>query len=85
MATPSNVIRVPKPAKSSYNTNRPLSKNTLLQNQVNHFREVEKTLPPEQQTGMDFKEITTEAHAAEYVRKMTAILHPQAAKGGGGK
>jgi hypothetical protein len=56
-----------------------------LQNQVNHFREVEKTLPPEQQTGMDFKEITTEAHAAEYVRKMTAILHPQAAKGGGGK
>jgi hypothetical protein len=33
---------------------------------------------------MDFKEITTEAHAAEYVRKMTAILHPQAAKGGGG-
>jgi hypothetical protein len=83
MATPSNVIRVPKPARSSYNPNRPLEKNTLLLNQVKHFLEAEKKLPPEQQTGTDPASIKTEAHASEYVAKMTAILHPQAAKMGG--
>jgi hypothetical protein len=83
MATPSNVIRVPKPARSSYNPNRPLVKNTLLQNQVNHFLELEKKLPPEKQTGTDPASILTEAHASEYVQKMTAIFHPQVAKMGG--
>ncbi|HYL78081.1 MAG TPA: hypothetical protein VEU96_27955 [Bryobacteraceae bacterium] len=83
MATPSNVIRVPKAAKSSYNPNRPLEKNTLLLNQVKHFLELEKQLPLEQQTRIDPASIKTEAHASEYVQKMTAILHPQVSKMGG--
>jgi len=87
MATPSNSIRVPQPARSSYNPNRPLSKNTLLLNQVQHFREVEKALPIDQQTGMDVDSKIaswTEAHASEYVKKMTAILHPQTQTGEAG-
>lgn len=80
MATPSNVIRVPRPAKSSYNPNRPLRKNLLLLHHVQHFREVEKLLPPDKQSGMDSAKIETEAHASEYIRKMTAILHPHGAK-----
>jgi hypothetical protein len=84
MATPSNVIRVPKPARSSYNPNRLLAKNTLLLNQVKHFHEIEQKLPRGQQTGVNFDSIKTEGQASEYIRKMTAILHPQAAKQSGG-
>ena len=80
MAAP--IIRVPKPSKDSYNPNRPLTKNTLLANQVKHFIEVEKKLPREKQTGMDHSKIETEAHASEYVERMTAILHPSGSKTG---
>ncbi|MBV8847901.1 MAG: hypothetical protein JO307_34235 [Bryobacterales bacterium] len=80
MGTPSNVIRVPRAPKTSYNPQRPLVKNTLLLNQVRHFREVEKTLPPEMRSGIDFESIKTEGDAAEYVRRITAVLHPQGAK-----
>jgi hypothetical protein len=83
MASPSNQIRVPRPSARSFNIQRPLAKNTLLQNQVNHFLEVEKRLPPEKRTGTDPKSITTEGSAAEYIRKMTNVLHPRATKGGG--
>jgi hypothetical protein len=69
------VIRVPKPSRSSYQPNRPLSKNSLLQNHVKHFRELEKDLPPDQQTGIPLDSITTEGQAAEYIRRMTMKLH----------
>ena len=83
MATPSNVIRIPKASRSSFNMQRPLANNSLLMNQVKHLIELEKTFPPEKQTGTDHKSITTEGKAAEYIRKMTDILHPQVAKTGG--
>jgi hypothetical protein len=79
-AEDSNVVEVPKPARGSYNPKRPLSKNTLLQNQVNHFRALEKALPASEQTGHDPQKIRTEGEAAEYLRKMTALLHPQGKK-----
>jgi hypothetical protein len=83
MATQSNVIRVPKPSKASFNPHRLLAKNLLLVNQVNHFHKLEMQLPPEKRTGVDFASIQTEGQAGEYIRKMTMILHPQAAKSGG--
>ena len=83
MATPSNLIRVPKPSRGSFNMQRPLAKNSLLMNQVTHLQELEKTRPPEKRTGTDPKSVTTEGSAAEYIRKMTAILHPKVAKSGG--
>ena len=76
-ALASNVVIVPRPARGSYNPKRLLAKNTLLQNQVNHFRGLEKALPADQQTGHDPQKIRTEGEAAEYLRKMTALLHPQ--------
>jgi hypothetical protein len=74
------VIHVPKPARSSYQPHRPLSKNTLLQSQIKHFRELEKDLPPEHQTGIPFDSIDTEGRAAEYIRRMTERLHRPPAK-----
>jgi hypothetical protein len=82
MATPSNVIRVPRP-KGSFNKDRLLVKNELLRKQVEHFQEAEKKLPAEQQTGVDPAAILTEGQAAEYIRKMTAIFQPQVRKSGG--
>ena len=83
MAGPSNVIRVPKPSRSSFNMERLLVKNSLLLNQVKHLLELEKTFPPEKRTGTAPESITTEGRAAEYIRKMTDILHPRVARSGG--
>ena len=80
MAEPSNEIRVPKPSRGSFNLERPLAKNSLLMNQVKHFLALEKALPREKQTGVAPESITTEGRAAEYIRKMTDILHPPAGK-----
>jgi hypothetical protein len=83
MPTPPNVVQVPKPSASSFNKNRPLAKNTLILNQVRHFREVEKTLPADQQTGIDVDAIQTEGQAAEYIRKLTKFLHGAPLTAGG--
>lgn len=80
MSTPSNVIRVPRPPRSSYNPDRPVAKNTLLLHHIKHLHEVEKKLPPEKQSGMDYEKIETEKDASEYIRRMTAMLHPHGSK-----
>ena len=80
MSTPDNVIHVPRASQSSYNPDRPLSKNLLLQEQVKHFSRLEKELAPEQQTGIPFESITTEGEASAYIRKLTAVLHPAGAR-----
>jgi hypothetical protein len=69
------VVRIPRAARSSFNPNRPLEKNTLLLNQLRHFAHVEGKLPPEERTGMDVASIRTEGQAAEYIRRMTRKLH----------
>jgi hypothetical protein len=79
MATPSNpnFVRVPKPASGSFNKERPLKGNALLKNQVDHFHELEKRLLADLQTGIQYETVSTEGQAAEYIRKMTTILHPR--------
>jgi hypothetical protein len=72
---PPELIKVPKPPRGSYDPNRPLYKNTLLLNQVMHFKELEAKLPEEEQTGIPLDEIQTEAQASVYIQKMTTILH----------
>jgi hypothetical protein len=69
------VIRVPKPARSSYQPHRELKGNALLHHQVLHFVDVEKSLPAEHQTGIPFESIQTEGQAAEYIRRVTEKLH----------
>jgi hypothetical protein len=80
MSTPDNVIHVPRPPKSSFNPYRPLKGNQLLQEQIRHFHKREEELAPEQQTGIDIASIATEGEASEYIRKLTAVLHPQGAR-----
>jgi hypothetical protein len=80
MATPANVIHVPRPSPGSFDKNRPLSRNALLQAQVQHFQEAERHLPPERQSGIDPAAIRTEGEAAEYVRRITFALHPEGAR-----
>jgi len=77
---PDNIIQVPRPAATAFNKNRPLAGNTLLQSQVAHFMAVDRDLPAEQRTGIEAGSIQTEGQAGEYIRRMTAILHPQGAR-----
>jgi len=80
MATSDNVINVPRPSRASFNRDRPLSANALLQAHVEHMHEAEKNLPPERQSGIDPASINTEGEAAEYIRRVTHALHPEGAR-----
>jgi hypothetical protein len=70
MAKSSNVIRIPKPPKDAYNQNRPVSE--LLWEQVEHLAAVVKK-------GIDDERraIRTEGQASAFIKKMTAMLHPE--------
>ena len=80
MATPANVIQVPKPAPGSFNKNR--SAGTLLLAQTRHVREalimhladVAKVL------AVDLRSLRTEGDVSDYIRRATEILHPQGVK-----
>ena len=67
-------IKVPKPAGTAYDPQRPLEKNQLIQSQVRHFQEVETQLPEQLRTGMDVAAIRTEGQASDYIRKVTMAL-----------
>ena len=71
-----NIVRVPKPSGESYNPNRPLEKNKLVQSIVEHLNHAELDLPADQRTGVDISTIKTEGEAAEYIKKVTSLLHP---------
>lgn len=60
------LIHVPRPPKSAFYKDRPVS--SLLKNQIRHLQEAE------------FNLIKTEGQAAEYIRRITAKLHPEGAK-----
>jgi hypothetical protein len=72
------VQKVPKTPKSAYNHGRFIS--SLIEHQIKHFHEVEKSLarPGEQLT--EISKIKTELDASKYLKKMTARLHPQGAE-----
>ena len=82
MATPANIIPVPKPGRNAFNPDRPLSRNALVKAQVKHFQEADKNLPPELQTGVDINSITTEGQAAAYIRKVTEAIHNSGGRAG---
>jgi len=75
MSTPRNIVRLPKPATSAYNPNRPLAANALIRAQVRHFAEAERHLPPEFRTHIDPHKIETEGEASIYIRKVTEAIH----------
>jgi hypothetical protein len=73
------IIKVPKPPRSAFDKNRPVS--ALLKNQIVHLQEAEFRLPARQQTNIYINKIKTEGEAAEYIRQVTAKLHPEGAGG----
>jgi hypothetical protein len=75
MATPDNIIRVPKPSRAAYNPHRNLENNVLVKTLLEHFHEADMNLPPEWQTGIDVSTITTEGQASAYIRKVTEAIH----------
>lgn len=67
------VIRIPKPPRSAFNKNRPVS--SLLKTQILHLREAEKKFPPNYHSNIYINAIKTEGDAAEYIRRVTTTLH----------
>ena len=80
MATPPNAIQVPKPAPGSFNKNRPAGK--LLQSQTLHLREALIAHLHELSAilAIDIRSLKTEGQVSDYIRKVTAILHPHGIK-----
>jgi hypothetical protein len=72
-----NVVPTMKTPDGAANPDRELS--LLLQDHVKAMREVELTLPPDQQTGINVSLIGTEAKASDYVAQVMARLLPKAA------
>lgn len=73
VAERSNVIRVPKPEPGSFNKHRAVSK--LLRAQMDHLLEALK-----KKLDAELRSIKTEGEASAYIKKITAILHPQGTK-----
>jgi hypothetical protein len=71
------VVKVPKTPQNAYNHGRFIS--SLIEHQVKHFHEVEKSLLKPKQKLTDISKIKTELQASKYLKKMTAHLHPQGA------
>lgn len=67
------VIRVPVPAKNSFNPDRPVS--GLLKAQILHLQDAEKRLPLDLRSNIYINAIKTEGEAAEYIRQVTAAVH----------
>jgi|HubBroStandDraft_5_1064220.scaffolds.fasta_scaffold1572527_1 hypothetical protein len=80
MATPANVIQVPRPAPGSFNQDRPAGKLLISQTQhirealIKHLEEVARVL------AVDIRSLRTEGEVSDYVRQATAILHPHGVK-----
>ena len=67
------LISVPKPPKSAYNPDRPVT--SLLKSHVEHMREAESKLPLKYRSEFYAKAIKTEREAAEYIRDVTEAIH----------
>jgi len=67
------LIHVPKPPKSAFNPERPIS--TLLRSQLQHFHVAHRDLPHRHQTDIYVNAIKTEGEAAAFIRQVTEGIH----------
>jgi|SRR5271166_5122700 len=67
------LIHVPKPPRSAYDPDRPMS--SLLKSQIDHLREAESKLPLRYRSEVYIKAIKTEGEAARYIRDVTEAIH----------
>jgi hypothetical protein len=66
------LIHVPKPPKSAYDPDRPMS--SLLKSQIEHLREAEGKLPIKYRSEWYIKAVRTEGEAAKYIRDVTEAI-----------
>jgi hypothetical protein len=78
MPNPIPMIDVPEVEEEAYNHDRPIS--SLIHHQLIHLSAAEHCLPREKQTGINISRLHTEQQAAEYIQKVTALLHPEGAE-----
>ena len=71
------VVSVPRPYSKPYNPDREIT--DLVQNQVRHLSLAERHFPKHGQTNVDVHSIKTDLEASDYIRRVTALLHPAGA------
>jgi hypothetical protein len=67
------LIHVPRPPKSSYDPNRPVS--ALLKAQIDYLHHAARRLPLRYRSEIYVNAIKTEGEAARYIREMTQAIH----------
>lgn len=67
------LIHVPRPPKSAYNPDRPVS--ALLKTQIDHLHHAERRLPLRYRSEIYTHAIQTEREAANYIRVVTEAIH----------
>ncbi len=72
-------ISVPKPPTEAYDPSRPM--NLLLKDHVQNLSDLEQTLPPDQQTGVNVGDLKSEADASAYSARVVPLLRAQGMKG----
>jgi hypothetical protein len=77
---PPRVVPVPKTPKESYNPDRPAS--SLLRAQILHLHEALKWHVAEVQAALEInpRRLFTEREVSNYAKRVSRILHAQAAK-----
>lgn len=73
---PKNIVRVPKPPRSAFDKERPASR-LLLDQMIHTARALAEHLKTLDNRAAEHP--VTEAHAGEFVRLATSILHPHTA------
>jgi hypothetical protein len=80
-ARATKVLPIPGSSQQAVDPGRSLSQ--LLIDQVNAFRKMEQTLPPDQQTHIDISQIKTEKAASAYFEQVMLKLQPKTKALGG--
>ncbi len=74
MADKMRMIDVPEVEPEAYDHDRPIS--GLIQMQLIHLSAAERGFPPAKRTGINIAMLHTERQAADYIQRVTAMLHP---------
>jgi hypothetical protein len=74
MADKIRIIDVPEVEQEAYDHDRPIS--GLIQMHLIHLGAAEQGFPPAKRTGINIAMLHTERQAADYIQRVTAMLHP---------
>jgi hypothetical protein len=75
------MMKVPKTPKNAYDHGRFIS--SLIEHQIKHFSEIERSLLKPGETLTDYTKIKTELQASKYLKHMTALAHERGGRAKG--